>query len=587
MTTTPPATAPADTLPPFIESQGGPLLAALSLRPGKVLCWNTGNFEAHRISSRVPSGAILRQRPGGGTLLDTRLIHRKLLEAHAVRQELANCLITAEATVTTRAVPTGSPLVMGLCESSVITQDIPRMLRACEAHICESFATENVPRDSLASAGHPAGIDGYVTLDTMARIVCFAQWCAHSAVIGCGYGEMVALFLLSGRETCIGFETFESRRNTARAVAAAVGYYGDDTVPLYGDLGTYNGAWPAGACMIWCNNYRFNDDPGSCIPQTLLTLPRFPVSTSVLMCMVPFAGEVDVAVCICGNCYEGFCDHRGVPGCFIVRPCEHNLVAPPRCGVCRGFAQGDRVILRAPDTDVQLQPYGAGSGVRSAVVYQLFTCAERPPTPHTGIVYDKLVLRSPSDVTDALLRDLEFVARSGVVGGALADHSLIFNGVDGEEYGIDAAIAFTSKEPGEEPLIYAYRTLARIRDCEMPHVLRINQDVVRSSMQGRSFINQANLLTAQVIRAQFPDVTHVVIEPDREVGYHRNYTTHGFLWRLQQNLVATEKPPVRRRSVLAYRKQIELCPHRYPSLWFEVPVSHKRPREGPHGSSPL
>jgi hypothetical protein len=295
--------------------------------------------------------------------------------------------------------------------------------------------------------------------------------------------------------------------------------------------------------MVWCNNYRFNDDPGSCIPQTLLGLPHFPASTSVLMCMVPFAGEVDVPVCICGNCYEGFCDHRGVPGCFIVRPCAHSLVTPPGCGVCRGFSKGDRVILRAPVTDVPLTPYGAGSGVRNAVVYQLFACVERPPTPHTGIVYDKLVLTSPSDVTDALLRDLDFVAESDVVGGALADHSLIFHGVEGEEYGIDAAIVFTSKEPGEEPLIYAYRTLARIRDCEMPHIMRINQDVVRASMQGRSFINQANLLTAQVIRTKFPDVTHVVIEPDSDIGYHRNYTTHGFLWRLQYNLVATEKPP--------------------------------------------
>ena len=212
---------------------------------------------------------------------------------------------------------------------------------------------------------------------------------------------------------------------------------------------------------------------------------------------------------------------------------------------------------------MRLKPHGAGTGTFDACAYQLFTHGDAADA-HEGIAYDKIILTAP-DINSNLLSQLDFVAQS-VVGGPLMEHSLLFHGVDGEEYGIDAAVVFTAQEPGAEPIVFAYRTLARIRDCRMPG--RPYHDVVRSTMQGRSFINQVNLITAQVIRSHCR-CNHAGSEPDRDIGYHQNYKSHGS-WRLQRALVNHDPMESRRNPSLSNGTRL-ICPLRYPTVWIELP----------------
>lgn len=559
----------------------------MKLLPGQIVQKTASSGASYSFAAPIPSGATVVVGSSGETFLERSRALATLMTVHSVPCANANCMVSTSGVIITQVVPPRSPLVLGLCESSVLTQDMPKLLAACRDHVCPAFLTGRVPKDSCARVGHPAGIDGYISIVSMARVACYAQWCTHACVIGCGYGEMAALFMLTGRHTLTAFELFGERRNFARAVIRAVGFETPDQVQLYGDFCGYQSPWPLSPVLIWTNNYRFNDDPTSDIPRVLLSANHFPVDTSLVLTIVPFAGEVEVPVCVCGGCYEGFCDHRGLPGCFIVRPRDHVNIDRLRCGPCSGFARGDRVMLRTVATGVQIEPHAAGRGTHEAVAYQLFTCNELPPTPHAGIVYNKIALTGPDDVTDELLGSLDFVAHSDVVGGPLQEQSMIFHGVDGEQYGIDMALVFTAQEPGEDPFVYAYRTLGYVRGCGMSHVVRINHDVVKPRMQGRSFINQVNLLTAQVLRSHFSDATHIVIEPDREIGYHQNYITHGFLWRLQDNICASTVPPtaISLQSFRAYRGQIDIDPQRYASVWFELPdadraaaATSKRPR---------
>ena len=571
MSTTPPVkTAQIASLPPCLASTDAGLMATVYLHIGQVLCSDSTHGKLRPPHTEYKSGTVLRMSPYGDVYTDDRLAMAKLLARHSVHPSRANCTIDVHKIKMTHDVPPRSPLILGLCESSVMTQDIPVVFAACNEHVCDRFLVDNVPYDTSTVAGRPSGIDGYITVASMSRLACYAPWCKAAAVVGCGYGEMVALFALSGRTRCMGFEMFESRLDTTRAVTTAVGVF--DRTPLFGALSTYTAPWPATPTLLWSNNYRFNDDPSSSVPKDLLEIPHFPADTSILVSIVSFIGEVEIAVCMCGNCYDGFCDHRGLPGCHIIRPHERVQISE-FCGPHMGFVHGDRVMLRMPPTGIEIEPFGAGSGLFDACAYQLFTCTETPPTPHDGIRYDKLVLTSISDITSVLLTQLEFVAESDVVGGPLLQNSLLFHGVDREEYGIDVAIAFTAQEPGEAPFIFAYRTLSRVRDCSMHGIVRINHDVVKESMQGRSFINQANLMTAQVVRTYFVDSTGMVLEPDREIGYHRNYMTHGFLWKLQQALKCSDTPPtsVSSGSLVKYRRQIDLDRERYPSMWIELP----------------
>ena len=224
------------------------------------------------------------------------------------------------------------------------------------------------------------------------------------------------------------------------------------------------------------------------MPSSLLTKPYFPADGSIVLSMVSYKGEQDVPVCICGSCYDGFCDHANVDGCYIVRQnAAHSRIGLHACGTVPGFAGCDRVMLRIPG-HMWLEPFGRGAGKYQAAEYQLYTCVESAPTPHDEISYEYVLIMSCDDMTDWLREQLQFVSDSPVVGGPVKEYSMIFHGHGGEELGIDMAIAFVAREPGKPRFVYAYRTLARVRDCGIRGTVRINHDVVRHT--GRSFINQ-------------------------------------------------------------------------------------------------
>ena len=57
-------------------------------------------------------------------------------------------------------------------------------------------------------AGHPAGVDGYITIPSMARLAVTPPG-TRAAVMGAG--RRWSYFALSGRRSCIGFEMFTDR----------------------------------------------------------------------------------------------------------------------------------------------------------------------------------------------------------------------------------------------------------------------------------------------------------------------------------------------------------------------------------------
>lgn len=584
MTTPPVVTAPPQWLPQSLVEVGGVIQATVDLQPGQIVYSTAGDHlpqQLYAFEFPVPECCIVTLTTDDVLVLERNPFMAKLLTAsHAVHPNHGNCHMTGTADApwdtirVTRPVSSGSPLLLSRCEVSALTQDMPIVMNACTKHICQAFMTQHVPDDSCALAGHPAGNDGYTTFGSMVRIACHAPWCTASAVIGCGYGETAALLALFRQESCTGFEMFQERVETARSVVASANL--SERVRLLGKLASFEDPWSDSPTLLWSNNYRFNDDPKSQVIADLLALPHYPSNTSVMLSMVPFLGEVDVPMCFCGNCYEDFCDHMGVYGCHILRPHANVQIDSSSCGPRRGFASGQRIILRVPHSSVVVEPYGAGKEAREACSYQFFTCTDHPPTPHEGILYENVLLESSADLTDQLRADLAFVSKSKVVGGPMEHHSLIFHGEEGELLGIDMAIVFIAREPGAAKVAFGYRTLARVRDCGISGTMRVNHDVILPSMQGRSFINQANLITSQVLRAKFPDVTSLVLEPDTEIGYHRNYEAHGFLWRLQEPLVCTlDFPPrVSRAAFQSYRQQIGLDSKRYPSLWIALPVEN-------------
>jgi len=167
---------------------------------------------------------------------------------------------------------------------------------------------------------------------------------------------------------------------------------------------------------------------------------------------------------------------------------------------------------------------------------------------------------------------MEMAAGDSDAGDVMIEDSMNFHGGD-EMWGIDCAIAFLVKEPDELAKVYAYRTLALVRDCGMKGIYRINQDVMQPQMRGRSFINNVNLQTAKIIRSKYPGAVGLVIEPDRDVLYHTNYEKHGFLWALDEmplQVSTYEDVGVTKRSFLRYRKQVALDDARYPSLFFNI-----------------
>ena len=501
----------------------------------------------------------------------------------------ANCHIDCDGVSLTKDTVASTPLVLKMSPLTVVSQHIPKWLRSCCRHICDGFMTEgNVPIDRGGEGGRTALIDGYITVRSLSHLVCAAPYCTHCSVIGCGYGETLALMALARRCRGTGFEPVSRRRSTASALIADLEMATD--IDLHGAIEHFQIPWPADPTLIWCNNIRFNDDVRLSVPCTLLNAPSFPADGSTMITMVPFAGEETVPVCFCGGCYEGFLDSENVDGCCVIPSDACNLQLRPICGAVRGFwdkrrTDGTaRAILRIPTFDIQLVPFGAGSGVYDSCSYQLFTSTVSPPTPHPGLKYGCIVMDHPDDLTAELCAQLKFVENSPVVDGPLGKCSAVFHGFDGEELGIDVAIAFTVAEPGESSVIYAYRTLSLVRQCSMVGVLRLNHDIIVDGMQGKSFINQINLQTAQVIRRRFSHVEYIVIEPDRDISYHINYTKNGFLWCLQDAPLTVCHPPSRFGQCIPpvrgkgspywrYRQQIDLDPQRYETLWFKVPAT--------------
>lgn len=515
-------------------------------------------------------------------------ILRALMERPAVPPPVANCHINRDGVAMTKDTVACTPLVLKMSPLTVGSQHVPRWLRSCCRHICDGFMTEgNVPRDMGGEGGRTALIDGYITIRSLVHLVCAAPYCTNCCVIGCGYGETLTLMALARQCRGIGFEAVPRRRNSASALIADLGMATD--IDLHSGIEHFRDAWPANPTLIWCNNIRFNDDVQTSVPYTLLNAPSFPADGSTMITMVPFAGEETVPVCFCGGCYEGFLDADNIDGCYVMSATD-NLQLRSACGAVRGFWDkrrpdgSARAILRCPSFGMQLVPFGAGSGVYESCTYQLFTSTVAPPTPHPGLKYGCIVVDHPNDLTDELCAQLKFVENSPVVDGPLGTCSAVFHGFEGEELGIDVAIAFTVAEPGESSVIYAYRTLSLVRQCGMDGVLRLNHDIIVDGMQGKSFINQINLQTAQIIRRRFSSVEFMVIEPDRDISYHINYTKNGFLWRLQDAPLKTCHLPSRfsgcSRSgrgkgspYWKYRQQIDLDPQRYETLWFKVPAA--------------
>jgi hypothetical protein len=589
---TPPTAAPW-TMPPCVQLKGNHVHTAVPMLRG----YQIFNFDLARHDtvdiqhwarrSDVQLAILGRSEAVNQHSPTVHMVHhpllRTLLGTPAVAPETANCYIHDSGISLTRDLVTDSVLTLKRSPVTVLAQWVPQWWRACSRHICDEFLIGgSVPRDNGGEGGRTAMVDGYVTLPSLARVVCTAPYCSHCCVIGCGYGETLALLCMARGAPGLGFEPVPRRRSTASQLVADLRI--GDRVELHGAVENFTGAWPSVPSLIWTNNLRFNDDVKCDIPQALLEGPSFPADGSTLLSMVPFAGEETVPVCVCGGCYEGFCDTFGAEGCYILRSDAPHQQLPRQCGPVSGFwdkrTRPDgvaRAMLRLPPTGIALAPFGAGSGVYDACGYQLFASATAPPTPHPGLTYGCIVLTHPDDLTDALRAKLRFVETSPVVDGDLMECSLVFHGVDGEQLGIDAAVAFTATEPGSPPVVYAYRTLALVRECGMPGVLRLNQDIIVAGMQGKSFINQVNIQTAQVIRQRFPRITHVIIEPDRDVSYHVNYLRHGFLWRLQDPPLAHCAPPERfaNRPYRRYREQIQLDPERYETMWFRVPEEDK------------
>ena len=491
-----------------------------------------------------------------------------LLRRHPVIASLANCRVDRMDLIATRDIAPCSPLVLELSPGTVLGQDIPVVIKAACEVVTQDFLLGTVPADSGGGTDVTL-IDGYITMESMARLVCMEHHCHACAVIGGGYGEIGALMAVSRQCPVLMFEKVQIRREVAHQLITHLGLGG--SVTHHECLEEFNGPWPACPTLMWCNNLRYNDGNFS-PPAVLLSAQQFPFDGSTLIAMVPFSGEINLHMCSCGKCMSGSSYTATTSTLYIPStPIE-------RCGIFRGFVGGGRLIFRSDlNSPVYLEPYAAGAGRYPATRYSLTRCGERHPTPEADLVYTTEVMRSIDDLTPPLASALKFA--SDWLGGDLKDESMIFHGsIDNqgseELLGIDCAVAFIVEEPGASPVVYGYRTLGLVRDCGVDGIIRINQDIMR--LQGKSFINQSNLQLAHVIRTCFPQVTGVVIEPDSHVDYHKNYEK-GFYWKIDETL-----PPrklidvIPRRSYKRYRAQVQLDPERYESYYFAVPPPKKR-----------
>ena len=498
----------------------------------------------------------------------------------------ANCVIDSMNVIATRDMPSNTPLTLELTPGIVIGVHLPVVIAtACDVFDCK-FLLGYVPCEK-GRADDPSKVDGYLTMESMARLVCMEQQCGSCAVIGSGYGEIAALMAFCRTSTVLAFETVTVRRDQSNRLRSFMNLA--TTWEQHATLADYNGTWPLEPTFVWNNNIRYNDAlSGRGVPGDLLAAPHFPYNGSVLVTMVFYAGESNIYVCSCGNCRNGCHYGADTDSVFIIH--DRDL----RCGLYHGFTNSERLLIRTGqpvEPPVVLVPYGAGRGRYNAVKYHFQTCHERQPTPQVDLQYTTVVMDAPSDLTPPLRTMLAFA--SEWLRGDLLATSMIFHGHDGEAWGIDCAVAFMVEEPGQEPIAYGYRTVSVVRECGVAGLLRVNHDVMK--LRGKNFINQANLQLATVVQRRFPDATGIVIEPDKDVDYHKNYES-GFYWRLDKTLspqLLSEVLSV--RAYTRYRKQIQpnaaelremgtsmqAWNERFQSLYFEIPKARKRPRQAP------
>jgi hypothetical protein len=512
----------------------------------------------------------------------------------------ANCAIRGHEIVATKPLSAKTPLVLQVCPGEVLGRVIPRIVSAGSAVFdCPDYLQGRTPSDSEAGT-NVSLIDGYITMDSMARLASMWQHCGASAVIGSGYGEIAALLHMARSSPVLAFETVALRRSDAHRLFTYLEI--SDFIEAHGTLSQFLGPWSVEPTLIWSNNINYIKSTASKIPMDLLGAQHFPATDSVLVAMESFNGAEDLFVCFCGNCKNG---RYTAQSDSVFRAVSTTCTT---CGLRPAFCAPGRLISLAlhsdvpADVPVTLEPYGKGRGVRPAVCYTLHACVEDTPTPNADLHLTSELIESAADYTPKLREMLSFA--SDWLEGDLLETSMIFHGSvdpdnprDGaEELGIDCAIAFIVKEKDSPLEAYAYRTVGRVRDCRVSGLIRISHDVVHPDHQNKGRISLANTQLARVIEWRFPDAVGIVIEPDRIVDYHRGYEK-GFPWTMKTMLrPQMMQDVVSAKAYRLYREQIAVDEDRYKSMYFAIPRGEKRAHEdsggsaveeepyGPHGS---
>lgn len=502
----------------------------------------------------------------------------------------ANCTVRGLEIVATRPLSAKTPLVLQVCPGDVLGRVIPPIVKAGSAVFnCPDYMQGRTPSDSEAT--DVSLIDGYLTLDSMARLASMYQHCSASAVIGSGYGETAALLHKARSSPVLAFETVALRRSDAHRLFTYLEIA--DFVEVHGTLSQFQEPWPVEPTICWTNNIRYVQSTASNIPMDLLRAPYFPATDSVVVTMEPFNGSDNLFVCCCGHCKNG---QYTTESDSVFRAVSTICTT---CGPRPAFFVTGRLISLAlpgdaPENDdgpVMLEPYGKGRGARPAVCYTLHACVEDTPTPNSDLHLTSELIESAADYTPKLREMLRFA--SDWLEGDLLESSMIFHGSvdpdsprEGRELlGIDCAIAFIVKEKDFPLEAYAYRTVGRVRDCGVSGLIRISHDVVHPDHQNKGRISLANTQLARVIERRFPDAVGIVIEPDRNVDYHRGYEK-GFPWtmktmlqpRMMQDVVSTS-------AYHLYREQIDVDKDRYKSMYFAIPRGEKRAHEDSGGSA--
>lgn len=493
---------------------------------------------------------------------------------------LANCVVDGMDVIATRPINTGTPLVLQVCPGAVLGRIIPSILEAGSLVFdCPDYLQGRTPCDTEAGT-EVSLIDGYLTLDSMGYLASMHQHCSSSAVIGCGYGEIAALLCRARMSSVLTFESIAYRRDMASRLWTQLNI--QQYIDSHGTLCDYIGRWPGEPTLIWTNNIRYVESSTSDIPSDLMCATHFPMTDSVLVTMQSFNGEDSIFVCFCGFCKNG---EYSANSDSVFRSMSTICT---RCGLYYGYQRNTRLMIRAacPAQDaVMLEPYGKGRGVRPAVCYTMHACVEDTPTPEADMHLTSELIESREDYTPKMREMLTFA--SDWLEGDLLETSMLFHGsvdpanpLEGPELlGIDCAVAFMVEEKGYPIDAYAYRTIGYVRDCGIAGLLRINHDVVHPDQQNKGRISLANTQLARVIERRFPDATAFVIEPDRSVEYHRGYEK-GFPWTTKTVLAPQMlKETVSSAVYQKYRRQIDVDPERYQSLYFAIPRGEKRARE--------